>query len=124
MKKLILLLTLALIASSANATMLLFSDNYNVNQIASGSDGGTPNWRLDAAGDPVNIPGQPATRQSGLYAITDYAEVGGPWYLIQMGSEEGDLPDRWMVEQEKLDMVLIHRLSQVRALKTLYRCIV
>ena len=92
MKKLILLLTLALIVSSVNASQLLLSDNFNVNQIATGSDGGTPNWRLDAAGQPAYIPGQPATRQDGLYAITDYTEVGGPWYLIQVGSSEGDLP--------------------------------
>ena len=84
---------LFLVVGTADASVLLFSDNFNINKIGAGSsESGDINWRKDAAGQPAYIPGQPATRQDGTYALTDYTEVKGQWYLTQVGSEEGDLP--------------------------------
>ena len=92
MKKLVFLLVLCLVVSSANAA-LLFKDNYNVNMFSSGGTQATPNWRIMAPGEPVYIPSQTdAYRQSGLYYGVTSGEVEGQWYGIQCGSSDGDLP--------------------------------
>jgi hypothetical protein len=93
MKKLIFLLVLCLIASSANASFQVFRDNYNVNLISSGPGEAHVNWRLDAMGRPDLIPGQEAKRQaSGVFSLMDYVESEDLWHRIQAGSEDGDLP--------------------------------
>jgi hypothetical protein len=93
MKKLIFLLVLCLVASSANATFQLFRDNYNVNLISNGAAEANASWRRMAAGEPVYIPSQTdAYRQGGVYTNVSYSEVETLWYGVQAGSSDGDLP--------------------------------
>jgi hypothetical protein len=96
MKKLIFLLVLCLVASSAHASFQLFRDNYNVNQIADASisqSQASPNWRRMAPGEPLYIPSQTdAYRQGGANLWVTYSESYAPWYSVQCGSSDGDLP--------------------------------